>query len=1786
MAKTIQQKGRIVYVEPNNLADTQYGIQINNGNNLTWKPEDLTYSVDLQVIIPNRDTCGDAKDDNVVFNITGPSFYTSFMSGSIVDEANPTEQNFLSDNYTDISYQEIRNNNAGSKEALGIQSIDISFDPYFFPKVTMKMIDVRGASLMMPYEENYIRALDKRKDTCEHFFNAVFHFPSPRFALSVKGFYGTRVTFMLSVTSFNGSFNSQTGNFEVTIEFIGHMYGVYSDIPFNYLLVAPYIGSTDGNVNNYWKTQTTSPDGHFKYSDGKPIKTFIEFLRDYDNIAEQYGAISGKYDGVTKVTDLIDEKEIDEALKNAYDNVINETVKYKNGDILVYSATTSNKVEICFLSAGSDVKFEETTVETALKDYEKKYNAYKESEFYKILSLPDEFGKKDGNPQWPLTVTYGTMTEGFPKDINIPSSIKNDKEKRYRYTLYTLDKKNYNKLVTRINKIDQERQAKVNALSYSDEMKNFSGELLNGFTPTVENTYRMIFAHLDTFMTLYYGVLDNIKKDNKRKDLTYYKIKSESTDIGVKTEDCFLPPYTAYFNKKERIYPVQYNPALSELDEVKFIEQIYDGILGVNWKISQSERRKMITGGDTYIETPDIVSFNPYIPISIIDVYNGLNKNPYSAWSPRDTTTAFRDLVNIFCARILSAGAINGDIINASSSLLNKDVMKAEAKNAYNVYGKELNSYSDFVTKLAGMSSEKFDFNGEIKGYIDAINSNEKDNVTGFKFNIGEYNNDEYVCLSNDYINNCDLMPIKFSNDESGREIYESIKGFKVLTDYNFKANKKAIDEVFGVDKGHMRFYYGATEMTPSAFNGPLLKSESTIPTNGGYKKADLEKDVYWNKLNKDTQQLVKNKKDDEIIPCIYIPEGTGISKRAFDAIYESYNGGDNNGDNSLQVLLTNEEKLHLNKRNKPDGAVVYNGMKNIPVDELTKSDVTEDEVNLEAFNFLGMLQYTPYVYGFSDCGYALDVIGKLQLQTVSASAGGSASNIYYEETLKGCNKTNEILLMPKSMVLFLGALSWFYKKYGTTDDKRNEIALDRRGLFSPEKNFKCNSVGDYFKYTNSKEYWKKIKEILENESEKDEDNLLNYFTNWAKNDFIRIAKSIKENYSKCTQNKLLLSGFFNGFYDFYDPSNTITKELLGYYETLIPVMRVSQFSQLSRIKIRDIRAFLQSLYTLIYNGGQEKEEEKEDIEDEKKELIEENNRRQKKDLETKTAMYYTLKTIYDKWIPTYCVDRFKLNTFEEDKEITMKRAKGGELVYNKINEYNSFVYKDSFYKNIGDKFIIDPNELYKQIKNHYQKGENASTIEFLSSVAYNNKLLFMPLPVLTEIYDANSMAEIFTPHRIYDSADYVNSRGFGTTYVLMYTHEPSKNLDVKVYEHDIGMENDGIDIADSIGNILPDAVTITSEDDEYADGGKDDISNNYNIPAFGVTFAKQNQTYFKNITLNMEGGRTTDYAIMNTLVLANEEGNGDVNAPRTKAQNMYPIFANRVYDCTVEMMGCMNIMPTMLFQLNNVPMFRGAYRITNVSHHIEPGSMTTRFVGTRISKKTIPFNYDIIDIEELIDRIKNMTLEDEGGVVHISSNDGNDYTIQDSSNWFEHIEKMGKWYETNIHTYQSCSYAKDSTPRKRLKYECPLIGGDTVEDDCSGFVKACLVFFASTSDSRDGLKAIRKVYTCTETMQPDFVTRKDNFHQVLTKNGFMYLEYTSADDLQKGDIICGSAKTHTEIYVGKNSKGKDMVYSWGYIHDKRIIEGEHHAGMPCKMEYLNGRGGYKHVWRYTGKSS
>jgi hypothetical protein len=130
------------------------------------------------------------------------------------------------------------------------------------------------------------------------------------------------------------------------------------------------------------------------------------------------------------------------------------------------------------------------------------------------------------------------------------------------------------------------------------------------------------------------------------------------------------------------------------------------------------------------------------------------------------------------------------------------------------------------------------------------------------------------------------------------------------------------------------------------------------------------------------------------------------------------------------------------------------------------------------------------------------------------------------------------------------------------------------------------------------------------------------------------------------------------------------------------------------------------------------------------------------------------------------------------------------------------------------------------------------------------------------------------------------------------------------------------------------------------------ELSKSNKAVAFEISFGDQNQSIFKTIQLDQQSIKNTSESF---VVLENlgrsESGAGAYNVD----VSLYDYYKTASYTCSVTCMGNVMIQPTMFFYLKNVPMFRGTYWITEVSHNIRNNNIITSFKGTRIPYTNLP---------------------------------------------------------------------------------------------------------------------------------------------------------------------------------------------------------------------------------------
>ena len=223
----VRQKGRILYVEPNDI----YG-EI-NGVPMTPDYSDYCISVNLiaEVVSRVKQSGGESTSMLIATWIERPHSdennetqnnenWISYLQGEDAKIYGGGKTNFLTTYYTDINYNDVVKKNI--VEGLGIESIEVSFESFYTPTVVIKFVDVRGSSLFG--REEVIHNPSEISEKQNSVFGAFFTIPYPKFKLQIKGFYGKGVTYQLTCSDFKASFNPNNGNFEAVATFIGYSY--------------------------------------------------------------------------------------------------------------------------------------------------------------------------------------------------------------------------------------------------------------------------------------------------------------------------------------------------------------------------------------------------------------------------------------------------------------------------------------------------------------------------------------------------------------------------------------------------------------------------------------------------------------------------------------------------------------------------------------------------------------------------------------------------------------------------------------------------------------------------------------------------------------------------------------------------------------------------------------------------------------------------------------------------------------------------------------------------------------------------------------------------------------------------------------------------------------------------------------------------------------------------------------------------------------------------------------------------------------------------------------------------------------------------------------------------------------------------------------------------------------------------------------------------------------------------------------------------------------------------
>lgn len=1523
----VKGKDRILYIEPNDLPAFMSATSSNGQalDNISWDPEKFGIFLDLQVVIPSRqynpsqDYNFSTTDDTKSWNK-----YESIFSGVRLSK----DDRYLTADWTNVGYQEIKNNRAGSKEMLGINSINIIFDSHMYPVVTMNFTDVRGAALMMPEEQKYVDLnggqVQRDEEVTKSFFTHLFRFPYPRFLLSVKGPYGTCVTFVLSVQDFKSTFNSESGNFDVVIKFIGNMYGLYTDIPMNYLIVAPYFGSPEGEYrkSNYWETNENFV---FAESDGEPgrICTLLEF---YDAFMNNGGEEANLGENIVKTAENDANKRYLDSILTGHYGYFEETVRGYGNNSLFIEDLPSNKVLLFNIDENSKANFKPLEFSKAVSGYTEEFpvdkGGFNFSKNYGNISFvynSEAKGTGSGTTLYSVNslseevYTGATLIcDGITEDESETIKHKYPNYKDYKYAFvypksFERDIKDY------ISKLSSENNGMAEKVA--EEVKVHFKDVL-GFSPTIENIMRMIFAHLDAFLYHFYNeCILQIKTSRTLSTLGGYP--KNLTDIeSTSNTSAHVPPFTAFFKeiegKCERMFPGENPkyPELAKMPEVNFVNGILSAVGTTAKRISEMGDDTEYDDTDKNSEgTPDInesanINFTPTMPYDMY--YNGVNPYDYLVGSE----TPF-DVVSYFIYRAVLVGRCYINDIDALTAAAKNDAENFKKSKNFSAF----KNRDDFKDILNNISSNLTDAGSFAKFWYKDGNFHERfpyfinsDGHNQETFSIGWDEKDvpaaiKGVTSEREGGNIEDILPLKttFSDNfvskfieklspqmKENKTVKSTLKNFSDFTREDSVFFEKADKTLWGRGKGVTPIvpigYYKLFNETPTEPAKPYFYKKFF----GGYDMLVFEK--------------MKNYEDN-------LYEDVNMNKKM------SYDKSINNfiesaGENLMWV---------------PSVPCLYEGTTR----NLMVCNNVDTEKEVRAFLFLDGLILGDKYYGSKK---DRDKVYRSYLRLISEYFVShkymffklTRAEYYFMCGLCYMKKNGSVFSKVKKILGIRDMeLSNFIEKYGADSRELKEIS----NVFEEWAN---NDFSSVFKNNEKASGKYKIVDEDGNNVEFSIKGVPDYILAHPTGDTISTSD---EEVKHCVAMMEIRNNFAVGLI-----KNTVSTffnngENNEYYTTLKKSV-ITTF-------VNEIKKYL---------GETSNGESYETVGS--SESVEGNFYESFDTDDMKNTVYYTLKNLYDRWLSMQTHDNFKL--YEPNLERRYKKARitNGNREKGDLSEFTNFAYVDTFFNDISKKFIVNPKSVFSAISDQLDGTVSYNILEFIGRICYENKLLFRCLPVYSNVYNSSTFAEIFTPHSLYDGTE-KNGRRIGNTYLIMYTYEPSHYLDIPQDNTEgVSYGNDSFDIADTLGEITQEALEVMRKKQEYGD-------DNYSICAFGVTPAKQNQSYFTKVSVGMESPRVTDFSIANKFQLAQMSKIGGTSNIAGTGQNMYSIYSNRAYDCNVEMLGCANIMPMMYFQLNNVPMFKGAYMITKVEHNIQNNHMTTKFTGTRMPKRYIPFTKD-----------------------------------------------------------------------------------------------------------------------------------------------------------------------------------------------------------------------------------
>lgn len=1590
----------IVYVEPNYIHSTnEYDVNGLNTYEFTPPLEDYSVFVNLEVEIRGRNiqsskTANNKKLIMSYVSKTDGSSSVNFMQGSKIPIGDGnTTINSLTTNYTDLFLGDLKKNGP-STEMFGIKSIDISYNNYMVPEVTIEFVDVRGVALFAQKEyyetnKNIDKAIDSnnQEDIANTFFQCFFTFPYPKFTILVKGFYGQPVSYELTCADFRARFDSKTGNFACTAKFVGYYFSFLNDVMINGLVAAPY---SDYIGAAYWAERSFKLKG--LSGNDFPIPKFGELLRNmkdiestadkvaqsdpiaqemvsHENQKGRFTSIKSAYsEFVTKINDFVKDREINGI--STYFTSNNEQGEMKG---MIYLCGSTEKWFSTLLNDGNG------NIKGAYDGLVKQINEYNEEFPSKKLPIPNSI--HDKLPKQLIATQSNNETKAYVIGDAIPEinkkgnenhnmfnrlvvSVENENNKGnknqyldFKYAYYYSDNGFSYQLEKYIEEIDK------NIKDANDKLESLKDDAISkalGFRPTVENMTKIVMAHFETFARMIFETAKSISNQKPSRTIESLGVGdihnvSDVTSVS-KNNDTIVPPFPKVTLEvrrgdvinREESWVGDYSGDFREKD---LVHGLINGVNEIAKDIIQYENSSTSDsnatsngpgyGGGSNTSTKATMRY-PLSPLDMIATEKIYDNGGYDQNEP----SSFLSLVALRAIQILGINHFKEwgkkvkalGIAEAKNFLaehkLNKEMLKKLAVVNSDYIVEMLNGKSTDVISKPGNGSKPWPWRINTNG-AGMLSTDGDLNICNVQYNAFSvpYQNLSWDKINNETINSQNGLKAMWSNDYLNTKAYANctkdniftfdtnINKFKVMaesqlqdssnSDLGYYQNlfiKECSYDITAYDKLTDKAEYvisyiieNATSMVPSDKSCMLPTSKAFYANKtfgGGYNMnyfADFnpgEGGENW--TDKDGKE-VKRKGDDGYQNYLKEFNSRDFTFTEFPGLLPS-----------LEPYTRTEAWFKNRPRTSVFGQALYYWQK---------------DVRVKALMFLASLGYA-FDYKKIIEDYICDedkTMFVIPLPAVMFIGG-----LLWANTTEGRGQLNNGLNTrhySDSLQLLLNLRDDVQRRFIKIFEKWVSTGVDGNNLLRSFNEIKSGMEIEFLKRS-PEEFFRIMPEVEDNHA-------LGWSTNFS--NFNSGYKSVSD---------VLVNEFGDSFFRNYI---TIDEDIYGNNILGTRGMRLGNrdggpsavhacnfalagcvFSKNSKyfmkgkgtnvkIDVGELKGFFDGFLSII---KEEKYDENVD-----NTSISQASDPQDSTKDIKIGIYRYCKMIYDKWIA---------GISEEDFESKWTMTK----FFDSNDKY--FYFIDAFYNTKSD-IKMNIGDFCDQIVSCY-RNDQYSLLSFLSSVYAKNKLNFICVQNFLDLGDKKNMENMF------DAIPYTSYWDIkrNPNFIVMYPYETSNYLEVENSEY----ENDGfmINMPPSTKNKWPEPLVSRNSGSNIG----------FNIPAFGVSYGKMYQSYFKDIDISMDSPTVTEQSIKAQFAIACQNNVGEQTGDRsqiyTYGQDLYSIYSNNSYTCNITMMGCAWIQPLMYFVLNNIPMFRGTYLIEKVWHHIEPGDMTTKFMGVRMS--------------------------------------------------------------------------------------------------------------------------------------------------------------------------------------------------------------------------------------------